>query len=196
MNILYITQGNVHPDKDCQRMVKNYLKDYLNDRIMDNYNFTHKNLSEINNTSLNDYELIVLYFHIKKDNIKAIDMLSDYAKNGGYILGIHGVTASFKTSELWYELFGGKFISHPEVGEINIGEKTIMDELYIFELSAPEILEYSKQNDITSPCIWKNKYYGGIVYYYALGHDIRAVRCELFRELLYKTLDYCIPKTS
>lgn len=192
MNILYITQGNVHPDKDCQRLVKDYLKDYLNDRIMDNYNFTHKSLSEIKNVSLNDYELIVLYFHIKEDNILAIDMLSKYVNDGGCILGIHGAVASFKTSELWFELFGGKFISHPNVDRIKIGDKTILDELYIFRLLSPEILEISSLDGVDSPCIWKNVYGKGKAYYYALGHDLRAVKSDVFQENLYRTLNFCM----
>lgn len=187
MKILCLFKGMVHPTLGCQIKVKKYIKEYYGTKKV-----YSSSLSKISKLNSKEYDLIILYFHIKEDDESIIESLYKYVNEGGTILGIHGVAASFKKSEKWFDLLGGKFISHPPIGNIQISYKDkkyeIIDELYRYKLKDVEVFIKAELNNDKEACAWKKSHGKGNVYYYSLGHNISGVKSKVFKELLYEIL--------
>lgn len=189
---LYIVSGTKHPDINMQNDVFEIISN--NSKI----HFEQKDISEIETINLIDYKIIVLFFHIKEPNTKAIDCLERYVENGGNLLGIHGVAASFKGNDTWFKLIGGRFIEHPQVTSIRImpteeGKCSLdvkdcyelQDEQYHFELKTNlKILMNSYFEDECHPSVWENIYGDGKVLYCALGHHREAIESNAFRDVI------------
>lgn len=186
MNVLYVSEGLFHPTKRSQNLVGKYIKEYFatSDSIK------HIKTNGLIREDLDGYGLVILYFHIKQDDVGAINQIESYVAKGGTVIGIHGVCASYKKSQTWFDIFGGKFKTHPPVGELHIGEDKIIDEMYLFDLLESNILLESYLDGEKEPCIWRNRYKKGVAYYYALGHDNGAVKNSVFKKYLYLTLYY------
>ena len=188
MKILYLTKGTVHPDKDCQKILYDYLCQFYNTKI------ERKSLNNALLMNLNAYDIIVLYFHVKKDASIIVSKLSNYVENGGKLVGIHAIAASYKTNEKWFNLVGGRFLSHPPVGNMKVKynnkEYLVHDELYIFETKKIDSVMTSYNNDLQQPCGWTKKLGKGCMYYLALGHDKRSVNSIEFQYLLNELLKF------
>lgn len=186
MKILYLTKGFFHPTKNCQNILYRYIKEYSNAKI------DRCDVLSINDYKLIKYDLIIGYFHYKKNNETVVDALTDYTDSGGKLLGIHGVAASFKGNDNWFDLIGGKFLSHPPIGNINVSYKNkqykIIDELYIFETKDIDSFMQSEIDNIKQPCGWAKKHKQKNVFYLALGHNKKAIKSNTFKHLLKEML--------
>lgn len=191
MKILYFTHGDMHPDKDTQKEVFNNLSTLLDGKDIE---ILQKDMDEIENINLESYNVLILFFHIVQNDNATVNRIQSYVENGGVVIGIHGVGASYKGNNDWFEIIGGRFKMHPPVCEFQVEcgkyKANITDELYVMDLKANiESHAFSYHDDKKIPCLWRKKYRKGKVVYLALGHELTSVKSEIFSVAFKKALE-------
>ncbi len=127
------------------------------------------------------FDAAVIYLHRQKISDEALFAMESFTAHGGGLLGIHSATASFKKSAGWFNLMGGRFVSHEEVvpftststgSEIfTPGSFTVRDELYIHETRPGMSVSYTTEMaGKVIPVVWTQNYGKGRVCYIEPGH--------------------------
>jgi type 1 glutamine amidotransferase len=198
-NILMITDGRLHPPL----MGRFWLRYVL--AGMQGFNFARVNsMEEILNLDLSGFHGMVLYFHhdvISEDALNAFDA---FVSGGGGALAIHSVTASFKESDHFTEIIGGKFTEHGPVeaftvmpvkpkNEIfgGIQEFQVTDELYLHDLQ-PDIKTHfnALHQDQLVPMVWTRHHGTGRVCYACPGHRAASMRVVQYQQVLMRGLEW------
>lgn len=191
MKILYLTKGNIHPDMGTQKVVLSNIESIYRGK---NVEIIQNEVDVIKEINLKEYDALVVFFHLKEDDEIIISKIRSYVEDGGTIIALHGAGASFKTSEDWFELIGGRFIMHPPTCELEVecGEyrAKIIDEFYIMDLKDDIVTHaFSIKDDEKIPCLWSKNYRKGRVVYLALGHDVISVSSEAYKVALNKAFE-------
>jgi len=127
------------------------------------------------------FDAVVIYLHRQKISDEALFAIESFTAHGGGLMGIHSATASFKQSRDWFNLMGGRFVSHEEVipftciskgSEIFTPESfTVQDELYIHETRPGISVSYTTEKSGKAvPVVWTQNYGKGRVCYIEPGH--------------------------
>jgi len=127
------------------------------------------------------FDATVIYLHRQKISEEALSATESFVAHGGGLLGIHSATASFKQARGWFNLMGGRFVSHEEVipftstssgSEIFTPKSfTVKDELYIHETKSGISVCYTTEKDGNEiPVVWTQNYGNGRVCYIEPGH--------------------------
>jgi type 1 glutamine amidotransferase len=178
-------------------MARILLRNTLND-IPD---FSLKSISSLNKIIKNDptgYEAFVLYFHHKKLSDQALKSLDDYVSQGGGLLALHSVSASFKGNNKFYEILGGRFREHGPIEEFHIYPEispdtlfgtrtpfTVKDELYLHELNSEVTIHFFTVVDgKTEPVVWTKRHGEGRVCYVSLGHTTQSMKHPAVKQII------------
>jgi uncharacterized protein len=127
------------------------------------------------------FDAVAVYLHRQKISDDALIAMESFVAHGGGLLGIHSATASFKQSRGWFNLIGGRFLSHEKVipfTSSSLGSEifsprsfTVKDELYIHETRPGISVCYSTQKEGNAvPVVWTQNYGKGRVCYIEPGH--------------------------
>jgi len=128
----------------------------------------------------------------------------EFVASGKGFIGLHGASASFKNHPKYFEMLGGKFISHKNIinFEIKIINKnhpitrnldnfSFKDEPYRHEFSMVNeihVLAEADYHDIKDPkpepIMWVREYGKGRVFFCALGHRTTALKDPLFQKII------------
>ena len=145
-----------------------------------------------------DFIAVVLFYHKKWIDDQQLNWLANYLKQGGGILALHSASASFKKSDLYYELLGGRFIRHGPVQNFlvkkypaqyevfrPISDFYIVDELYIHEHNEGNQIHYFTEfQEVQVPVVWTREYGKGRLCYISFGHRADAFQKEPVQEIL------------
>jgi type 1 glutamine amidotransferase len=130
--------------------------------------------------------------------------LRTFVSNGGGLLGVHSVTASFKGNEQWFELIGGRFAGHGPVEQIHyqkceggdaafedVSDFWVRDELYRHELQpgVQAVYEADFEGE-AQPMIWTYAFGTGRVFYACPGHKAAVFQNPVYRQVLMKGVDW------
>jgi type 1 glutamine amidotransferase len=193
--ILLVTDGIFHPPLGARKVLRQTLAQ------LDGFEFQHIRSMQALPKDLMDYSALVIYVHHKEISAAALSALDGFASNGGGILGVHSVTASFKQHKHYFEILGGRFTGHGKVEPITIlpviGSDifagipafTVKDELYIHEFQ-PGITPHftSKHAGQDIPVVWTYRYGQGRVCCLVPGHLTRTMQNENIQEILRRGL--------
>ncbi len=125
--------------------------------------------------------------------------LLGFVKKGGGLVGLHGATASFKTSDEYWELVGGRFTTHThKVFEVFCADPShpitagfapfkIYDEDYNHNFKDKNIHVLAKR-DGDVPVMWTRDYGKGRVFINALGHDAGVFNNRTFQTVTVRGL--------
>ena len=198
-NVLIISDGFFHPPLIGRYWLKNNLA-----RIQ-GFKFSHiTNMERILGLPLKDFHGLVLYFHHKKVSDQALDAFDSYVSSGGGVLAIHSVTASFKSSNRFTDILGGKFSGHGPVesfrvtpvfsdgGLFNgIPEFQVTDELYLHNLQ-PDIEAHftTLHEGQPVPLVWTRNHENGRVLYACPGHRAASMQVPEYQYLLTRGLEW------
>jgi len=195
--VLLVTDGIFHPPL----LARNVLHQTLAE--LDVFEFQHVHSMEKLPGNLNDFSAIVIYLHHKKISERALTSIDDFVSNGGGILGVHSATAAFQKHSHYFEIMGGRFISHGPIepfevkpipdSEIFDGMPafTVKDELYIHELQpgiTPHFTTKHKGKEV--PMVWTYHYGQGRVFYAVPGHRTETMRNETYQRVLQHGLEW------
>lgn len=194
--VLFISSGLFHPSLLARRAVERFL------RGLPDYRFQHTaSLEMLPRLDLSAFRGLVLYFHHKTISPAALDTFEKYVQSGGGVLAIHSASASFKQSQRYHDLLGGRFIRHGPIEDINllpgsasalfdgIAPFTIHDELYRHAYDATNTVHFFVEaGGEREPFVWSRTSGTGRVLYIAPGHTVSAVQHPQVREILRRGL--------
>ncbi len=159
-----------------------------------------RSLEEIDD-SFFDSSAWILYFHQKKISARALATLQKYVSEGGGILAIHSATASFKDCPAYFEILGGRFLTHGEVRRFELipteedklfadfERFEMRDELYLHQLDPQIQVHFFTQIDRESiPVVWSSSYGAGRVFYAMPGHCNASLNHPAYQRLLLRGL--------
>lgn len=200
--VLLVTAGIFHPPYFGRQALHTGLAQ------LQGFTFRHVRSLEQMPADFESHSALVLYYHEKTISQAALRRLEAFVKNGGGVLAIHSATASFQGEKHYFEILGGRFTGHGEVGECEIrrthperseGIKdeifggiesfSVIDELYIQELQPGiEVHFTAKQAGLEAPAVWTYRYGQGKVCYCMPGHTSRSMQHPAMREILQRGL--------
>jgi type 1 glutamine amidotransferase len=195
-NILLVTSGIFHPPYFGRLAAHQAL------RQMDEFAFLHVSSLEALPADLKRFSAMLLYYHHKTISDAALTRLDDFVSGGGGILAIHSATASFKKSQRYSEILGGRFIGHGPVENFEVRSRkydifngiasfTITDELYIHELQPGVDVHFTAEHEGNEvPAVWTHRYGAGKVCYAVPGHTTASMRHPAMQEILRRGLKW------
>ncbi len=178
-NVLIVSDGRIHPPILGRLWLHNILSG------MRGYKFARVNsMEELPKIDLSGFHSLVLYFHHKRITEPALDAFNDFVAGGGGVLALHSVTASFKDTDRFSGILGGKFSDHgpvktfdlcPVSSETKIFEKVpefrVKDELYFHDIQPDIEIHFTTTLDGQSiPMIWTRTHGKGRVCFASPGH--------------------------
>ena len=164
-----------------------------------------RGLRGLSRALVSDADLVVVYIHRRRRSEGIVERAERYVERGGRLLALHAATASFRGSERWSRLLGGRFLDHGPVGRRVLSREPALadpserlprrielyDEAYRHERSVPIDVWYRWDDD--EPAAWTRGGAGAAptVAYLAAGHrgrvwahpDVRAVLSAMIAAL-------------
>lgn len=154
-----------------------------------------------------EYDLIVSYWDDWNNAIPedAANALINYVKNGGVLFGIHN-GISLQLNEELKNVFGAKFLYHPEqevikISTSRIGENEknkdfyfeVKEEPYQYELidDDKEIFMTYEYQGKSYPGGWSKTYGSGKVVYVMPGHTFEKFDIPEYRNVLKMCFEFC-----
>jgi type 1 glutamine amidotransferase len=198
-NILMISDGRIHPPL----MGRFWLRYAL--AGMKGFNFARVNaMEDILDVDLSGFDGMVLYFHHKKISDAALKAFDDFVTDGGGVLAIHAVTASFKETNRFTDILGGKFAGHGPVESFSvtpasqeykifkgISEFQVKDELYLHDLQPDiEVHFTTLYEGEPVPVVWTRTHVDGRVCFACPGHRAGSMRIPEYQRLLTRALTW------
>lgn len=193
--VLLISAGLVHPPILARLSLRRLLE-----RQADLSVHAIHSLEEVQEEFL-DYSAWILYYHQRSLSSKALSLLQQYVSKGGGILAIHSATASFKECPAYFEVLGGRFLSHGKVTNFEIVPTlqstifptferfSVRDEIYLHELNPAIqvhfVTEFEQQR---LPVVWSYSYGKGRVLYAMPGHRSASLASPAYQRLLLQGL--------
>lgn len=123
--------------------------------------------------------------------------LVSFVENGKGLVGIHCATDTFRESDAYWKLVGGRFRTHGhELFKVNITGKShpvvkgmssfeINDESYTDDFNpASKVIVLARRDKDSEPSVWVQYYGKGRVFVTGLGHDKVAWTNPAFQELV------------
>ncbi len=195
-NILLITDGIIHPPLPGRLILQRVL------RHMDGFACKQIRSLEGMPDDVDQFAALVLHFHHKTISERALAKLEGYVQNGGGILAIHAATASFKKTQAYFDILGGRFSSHGKVENFEvhkqtntifggIGDFVVLDELYLHVLDPGIEVHFTAKNEGKEvPVVWTYRYGQGKVCYTGPGHVSRTMQNPFYQAILWRALEW------
>jgi uncharacterized protein len=197
--ILVISSGAVHPTIRCRFNLQSLLK--KSDAGKFTFSSDLKRLADLPNET---YSSVVLYFQKKTITDQLLDSLENFVFNGGGLLALHAVSASFKQNQRYFNLLGGRFIHHGKIApfkvQVNhaqdsffrgIDSFSITDELYIHEYLKDVAVHFTTQvGKKAEPVVWTRELGKGKVAYCSLGHRAAVWKQPEVKSIINQSLDW------
>ena len=197
--ILYVSSGLTHPSLPARLAVQSALaasQRFALSRV--------SSLERLPFLNLDHIQAMVLYIHHKTISESALDCLERFLQRGGGLLGIHSVSASFKTEPRFHALLGGRFDKHGPVETFSVqpglvedeifsarGLFALRDERYLHKLVGDVRVHYaSLSGGDPEPFVWTRRHGAGRVCYCAAGHTLEGVRHPAVQRILIEGLTW------
>jgi type 1 glutamine amidotransferase len=199
--VLVISKGIVHPTIIARRRFMTVLKG-IGGLSID----VRSGIESLRRIDGGGYSGVVLFFHRQKISPRALHELATFVSGGGGLLAVHSASASFKTTPGYFDILGGRFVTHGKVGEFTISPRekrdaifgtiedfTVRDELYIHEYRDDITVHFeTKTESGMEPVVWTRKHKKGRVCYLSLGHVARVMNVHAVREIIERGLLWTI----
>lgn len=158
-------------------------------------------LDDLKENNIKQFDIIAVYTTGRTLSKEQEDGLCNFVKNGGGFAGIHCATDSFKKSDRYWEMVGGRFAGHgggkytvhiyDKDHAITKGMKDfeIQDETYCHSYhrnAQMRSLTRMNRGKERQSMAWVSHYGKGRVFYTANGHDHNAWRNPQFQRLVVR----------
>lgn len=153
--------------------------------------------------------IAILYFQKKRIFEADLDSLERFVFNGGGLLALHSASASFKQSDRYFNLIGGRFKHHGKVSPFQVdvtdSEQTtifkgidpfvVRDELYIHEYLDDVAVHFTTRIETgMEPVVWTRELGKGKVAYCSLGHCAEVWKSPQVSAILEQSLNWLASK--
>ncbi|MEP0766230.1 MAG: DUF1080 domain-containing protein [Fimbriimonadia bacterium] len=159
---------------------------------------------------LSPYDVVLLYTTGGDLTKEEETGLWNFVDNGKGLAGIHSASDSFKNSDKFWQLLGGRFVSHgagtykvnikrggpvPEI-VAGLGDFTITDETYVNDIHKKSFIQpLAYRAEDNEPAAWIQQQGKGRVFYTNLGHGMPAWTNESFQKLVVNGLYWVAGRT-
>ncbi|MFX0030967.1 MAG: ThuA domain-containing protein [Candidatus Hodarchaeota archaeon] len=165
-----------------------------------------------NNRDFFEYDTTIFFTQFGEFTEKQEKNLLDFIASGKGFVGLHGASASFKQHPKYYEMIGGRFLHHKKKTNIdikildkthpitaNLDDFTFFDEPYRHDFSMKGDMKVLAEGDYhdekdpdPEPIIWVKNYGKGRVAFCALGHQARALKNEIYRNIIRNSVKWVL----
>lgn len=197
--VLVVSAGVFHPTIPARRLFKEILTGIKGVRPV--YTSSVEDLGALKSGG---YDAVCLYFHRKRISTDALEALHDFVSSGGGLFALHSASASFKETPEYFEILGGRFVSHGKISEFRVspadstskifkgvGEFTVKDELYIHEYDRDVKVHFdTKVDGSVEPVVWTREHGKGRVCYFSLGHVASVLKKGEVRSIIERALKW------
>lgn len=190
--VLMIVGGPFHDQPELYPILQKKLEDTGEFKL----NVSH-DLDLLKPENINKYDMVIVYATNLTLSKEQEQGLLGFVENGKGLVGIHSATDTFKNSEAYWKMVGGKFRTHGnELFQVNITAKRspivagmtgfqISDETYSddFHPESKVIVIMRREKD-SEPVAWIQYYGKGRVFMTGLGHGKAAWENPAFLQLV------------
>ncbi len=189
---------------------KSYFKELLYDYDVDIFD----DVEIFNNRDFFEYDTTIFFTQFGEFTEVQEKNLLDFIAIGKGFVGLHGASASFKMHPKYYEMIGGRFLNHKKKTNIdikildkshpitaNLDDFTFFDEPYRHDFSMKGDMKvlaegyyHDEKDPEPEPIIWVKTYGEGRVAFCALGHQARALKNQLYREIIRNSLKWVLER--
>ncbi len=190
--VLFLVGGPFHDQPVLYPMLQSMLESTGNFTVT-----TSKDLDQLKPENIKNYDLLVVYatrLTLSKEQERGI---TDFVADGKGLVGIHCATDTFRDSDAYWKLVGGRFTKHGhETFKVNITGKShpivkgmsdfeINDESYCDDFHPDsKVIVLARRDKDSEPSAWVQYYGKGRVFVTGLGHDKEAWDNKSFQELV------------
>ncbi len=199
--VLLVSAGWVHPPYRGRLWLKQALVE------LDGFSFDEvSSLEEAVQRPLSAYRAVVLYYHHSNAALTdaELEAFSSFVKKGGGVLALHSATASYKKTPAYFEILGGRFLTHGPVAEMEIRPTqaddpifggisafTVRDELYLHDLQPDIRIHFgATYQGKVEPMVWTREVGSGRVCYVEPGHRAASILHPTVAEILRRGLNW------
>jgi len=201
LKVLFIRGGGVHDWKGLSPILVEVLQKTGDFEVT-----LSENLDDLKADSIKNFHVVL--FYCTGLNFTSPDQekgLCDFVRNGGAYAGIHSASDSFKQSDAYWELAGGRFAGHGGGKfQVYVHDKRhpitatledfeIVDETYSHQyhknLVMRSLVRMDRGNERQSMA-WVQPYGKGRVFYTGLGHGREAWTNPQFQRLVVRGLTW------
>ena len=156
-------------------------------------------LADLNARHLARFDVILNFSSDREASEEQIGALLDAVEGGVGYLGLHGATATFRSSGAYGRLIGSRFLRHPPIRRFTvetlapdhpvttgIAPFEIEDELYELGDQAGDIAVLAQAEG--HPMVYVRQHGRGRVCYIAPGHDRRTLACPEYAQLVHQAI--------
>ena len=162
-------------------------------------------VGDLNSANLSRFDVILNYSTGLEASTGQIDALLGAVRGGIGFVGLHAATATFKSSDPYFEMIGGRFVRHPPFGRFTVefldrdhqitaglSDFEIEDERYELGDLADGIDGLARNDG--HPMVYASRYGAGRVSYIALGHDARSLGRPEYHRLMGQAINWAAQK--
>lgn len=162
-----------------------------------------RDLDQFKADNIKDYDLVVVYctqLHLSEEQESG---LVGFVEGGKGLVGIHCATDTFKDSDAYWKLVGGRFRTHGnETFKVNVTGKShpivkgmssfeISDETYCDDFHPQsKVIVLMRRDKDSEPAAWVQYYGKGRVFVTGLGHGKSAWENPAFQELVTRAAQW------
>ncbi len=204
-NVLVISAGIVHPNL----IARHSFKKILDESNEFSYTFSSK-VEDLTLLNKRNFSSVILYFHRQEISENSLDILDNFVLQGGGLFAVHSASASFKKHSKYFEILGGRFVSHGKIipfnvypeessGEIFPDLKTfsVFDELYIHEYQGDVTVRCATDiNGVKEPVVWTKEHGKGKICYCSLGHQAKVMEIPEVKEIIKGCINWIQPESQ
>lgn len=186
----------------------NYFKNILSDYVVDMY----ENVLIFGKKEFFYYDTAIFFSQFGELTDKQEKNILGFISSGKGLIGLHGASASFKTHPKYYEMLGGRFISHKRFREFDVKildknhpitqgleDFRIKDEPYRHDFSMGRDIYilaegnyYDKNDPKPEPIIWIKTYGKGRIFFCALGHKAKSLKNENYQIIIKRAVKWVL----
>ncbi len=197
-NVLFLVGGPFHDQPELYPILQKKLEDTGDFTVT-----VSKDLDQLKTENIKNYDLLIMYTTRLDPTKEQEEGLVKFVEGGKGFVGIHCATDTFRESDAYWKLVGGRFRTHGnETFRVNITGKShpivkgmsgfeISDETYCDDFN-PEskVIVLARREKDSEPVAWVQDYGKGRVFVTGLGHGKPAWENPAFQELVTRGAEW------
>lgn len=196
--VLFLVGGPFHDNPVLYPILQKKLEDTGEFKVT-----LSKDLDQFKTENIKKYDLVIIYATRLTMNPEQEQGLVSFVENGKSLVGIHCATDTFRDSDAYWKLVGGRFRTHgSETFQVNVTAKTnpivagmksfqIQDETYTDDFKPDsKVLVIMRREKDSEPAAWIQYYGKGRVFVTGLGHGKPAWENPAFQQLVTKGAEW------
>lgn len=196
--VLFLVGGSFHDNPELYPILQKALEGTGNFTVT-----VSRDQDQLKAENIKNYDLVVMYTTRLTPTKEQEDGLVKFVEDGKGFVGIHCATDTFRESDAYWKLVGGRFRSHGnETFKVNVTGKShpivkgmssfdISDETYCDDFNpASKVIVLMRREKDSEPVAWVQYYGKGRVFVTGLGHGKPAWENPAFQELVTRGAEW------